>query len=51
VAVDLVPDTWLGEDPEARREELKRFFNVRLAPTRPFHEEAEQCRVQAMGGP
>jgi hypothetical protein len=51
VAVELVPDAWLGEDPDGRREELERFLLLRLAPRRLFAGEAELSRTTAMERP
>jgi hypothetical protein len=42
--VDGVADTWLGEDPAERRDDLKRFLRDRLAEPRAFVEEAEHAR-------
>jgi hypothetical protein len=41
----LVPDSWLGADPAARRADLTAFLNGRLQPPRPFVEEAEDARA------
>ena len=38
-AVALVPEIWLGPDPDARRADLAGFLRERLAPPRPFVEE------------
>jgi hypothetical protein len=43
--VEQVPDTWLGEDPGGRREELRGFLRERLAAPRAFVEEAEHARA------
>jgi hypothetical protein len=40
----LVPDTWLGERPAARREDLAAFLHARLQAPRTFVEEAERAR-------
>jgi hypothetical protein len=41
-AVGLVPDTWLGPDPAARRADLADFLRARLAPPRPFVKELQR---------
>ena len=38
-AVERVPESWLGDDPGARRAEFASFLRERLAPPRPFVEE------------
>ena len=38
-AVERVPESWLGDDPGARRADLASFLRERLAPPRPFVEE------------
>jgi hypothetical protein len=43
-ALERVPDTWLGADPAARREDLRRFLQERLAAPRAFVAEAESAR-------
>jgi hypothetical protein len=43
-AVALVPDSWLGEDPGARRDDLTAFLHERLAEPRGFVEEVERAR-------
>jgi hypothetical protein len=42
-AVALVPESWLGHEPGARRADLAEFLRRRLAPPRPFI--AELARV------
>jgi hypothetical protein len=42
-AVALVPDSWLGLQPAARRTDLAGFLRERLAPPRPFVEELERA--------
>jgi hypothetical protein len=44
-AAALVPDPWLGADPESRRADLIAFLQQRLASPRPFVEEAERARA------
>jgi hypothetical protein len=44
-AAALVPDTWLGDDPAARREDLAAFLRARLQAPRAFVEEAERARA------
>jgi hypothetical protein len=46
-ALATVPDTWLGEDPPARRAELQTLFAQRLRAPRPFVAEAEDARAAA----
>jgi hypothetical protein len=43
-AAALVPDTWLGPDPDARREALRAFLERRLTAPRGFVGEAERAR-------
>ena len=43
-ATALVPDEWLGPDPDARRADLRAFLERRLAAPRAFVEEAERAR-------
>lgn len=43
-AIALVPDAWLGPDPDARRHDLARFLRERLEAPRPFVEEADRVR-------
>ena len=43
-AVALVPDVWLGADPDSRRADLAAFLSARLAAPRAFVEEAERAR-------
>ena len=42
--IALVPEQWLGDDPQARREDLLGFFDRRLQEPRGFVEEAESAR-------
>ena len=42
-----VPDTWLGQDPAARRAELRDLFTARLRAPRPFVAEADDARAAA----
>jgi hypothetical protein len=42
--VALVPDDWLGEDPEAARAEYVQYLCARLQAPRGFVEEAEAAR-------
>ncbi|MFL5845852.1 MAG: HipA family kinase [Solirubrobacteraceae bacterium] len=42
--VEQVPDTWLGADPGAAREQLLGFLRTRLIAPRAFVEEAEDAR-------
>jgi hypothetical protein len=44
-AAALVPDTWLGDHPAARRADLASFLQARLATPRAFVEEAERARA------
>jgi hypothetical protein len=44
-AAALVPDTWLGADPAARRDDLATFLHTRLAAPRAFVEEAQRARA------
>jgi hypothetical protein len=44
-AAELVPDTWLGDDAAARREDLAAFLRARLQAPRAFVEEAERARA------
>jgi hypothetical protein len=44
-AAALIPDTWLGEDSAARREDLAAFLQARLQPPRGFVEEVERVRA------
>ncbi len=46
-AVGLVPETWLGDDPRARRRDLHDFLAERLRAPRAFVDEAEGARVRA----
>jgi hypothetical protein len=41
----LVPDGWLGADPQGRRADLVAFLHGRLQAPRPFVEEAERARA------
>jgi hypothetical protein len=41
--VGLVPDSWLGPNPSARRADLADFLRARLAPPRPFVEELQHA--------
>ncbi len=43
-AAALVPDDWLGPQPDTRRGELRAFLERRLAAPRSFVEEAERAR-------
>jgi hypothetical protein len=43
-AAELVPDAWLGADPDTRRADLTEFLERRLAPPRAFVEEVERAR-------
>jgi hypothetical protein len=43
-AATLVPDEWLGTEPDERRGELRAFLEQRLALPRSFVEEAERAR-------
>jgi hypothetical protein len=43
-ATALVPDQWLGPDPDARRADLRAFLERRLAAPRTFVEEGERAR-------
>jgi hypothetical protein len=43
-AVALVPEAWLGEDPGARRDDVKAFLYARLQVPRAFAEEADRAR-------
>jgi hypothetical protein len=43
-AVARVPEAWLGDDAEARRAGIVKFFEARLTGSRPFVEEAERER-------
>jgi hypothetical protein len=45
--LENVPDTWLGEDPAARRAELRELYAARLRAPRPFVAEAEDARAAA----
>src|SRR3954452_11103636 len=40
----LIPDDWLGDDAEARREAYVDYLSARLAEPRAFAEEAERAR-------
>jgi HipA-like protein len=42
-AVALVPESWLGPDPAARRADIAGFLRERLAPPRPFVRELERA--------
>ena len=42
-AVALVPESWLGPDPAARRQDLTGFLRERLASPRPFVEELQRA--------
>jgi hypothetical protein len=44
-AAALIPDTWLGQDPAARREDLAAFLDTRLRAPRGFVEEAQRARA------
>jgi hypothetical protein len=44
-AAALVPDTWLGDDPAARRDDLAAFLHTRLQAPRAFVEEAQRARA------
>ena len=44
-SVALVPDVWLGTDPEARRRDIADFLRARLEPPRAFVAEAERARA------
>ena len=44
LAVELVPEQWLGPQPAARRADLAGFFERRLSSPRQFVEEAELAR-------
>jgi hypothetical protein len=41
----LVPDSWLGADPQGRRADLVAFLRGRLQEPRPFVEEAQRARA------
>jgi hypothetical protein len=43
-SVASVPDQWLGDEPEARREDFEAFLNDRLETPRTFVAEAEDAR-------
>jgi hypothetical protein len=43
--VALVPDTWLGADPAARRADFDAFLRERLSAPRSFVEEADDARA------
>jgi hypothetical protein len=43
--VTLVPDEWLGESPEQRREDFAQFLHERLRAPREFAAEAERARA------
>lgn len=43
-AVALVPDAWLGDDPDASRREFLEYFDARLRSPRGFVQEAENAR-------
>ena len=43
-AVALVPDTWLGDDPSARRRDFANFLHERLDGPREFVDELERAR-------
>ena len=44
-AVALVPEDWLGEDPDARRRDLADFLTERLRAPRAFVGEVEAARA------
>jgi hypothetical protein len=44
-AAALIPDTWLGDESAARREDLAAFLQARLRAPRAFVEEAERDRA------
>jgi hypothetical protein len=46
-AVALVPEEWLGDDPEGRRRDLAGFLTERLRAPRAFVDEAEGARARA----
>jgi hypothetical protein len=43
-SVALVPDGWLGPDPQARRDDIAAFLRTRLAGPRAFVDEIERAR-------
>ena len=47
--VALVPETWLGDQPAARRADFAEFVTERLRPPRAFVEEAERARLGERG--
>ena len=44
-AVALVPEDWLGDDPDGRRRDLSDFLAERLRAPRAFVDEAEAARA------
>ena len=46
-AVALVPEDWLGADPEGRRRDLSDFLAERLRAPRAFVGEAQEARAHA----
>ena len=44
-AVALVPEDWLGDDPEGRRRDLADFLAERLRAPRAFVRETEAARA------
>ena len=44
-AVELVPDVWLGPDPQARRADIAAFLRARLTAPRAFVDEIERARA------
>ena len=47
IAVALVPEDWLGDDPSSRRSDLAGFLTERLRAPRGFVDEAEEARARA----
>jgi hypothetical protein len=44
-SVALVPETWLGDDPDGRRADFEAFLRKRLSAPRAFVQEAEDARA------